>query len=110
MPVDRLVCPGEDLPGPRIPTRHLRLQAHLDWQQTELDQLNRELQEWLKVYPTWFGQTRLLRSVPGAGPTVVAVVTVLIHSRSCTCAVVVRDPFRSNYFWIEFLGLPIVPN
>ena len=47
--------------------------ARLDWLQTEVERLNRELQDRLQSHPRWSGQTELLRSVPGVGPVVAAV-------------------------------------
>ena len=55
------------------PAMQPRIQVHLDWLQTDLAQLNQELQSWLESHPTWSGQVRLLRSVPGVGPAAAAV-------------------------------------
>ncbi len=49
------------------------IQAHLDWLQTGLERLNRELQDRLQNHPPWSGPTELLRRVPGVGPVVAAV-------------------------------------
>ena len=49
------------------------IQAHLDWLQTELARLDQEIEDHLQNHPTWSGQVKLLRSVPGVGPVTVAV-------------------------------------
>ncbi len=49
------------------------IQAHLEWLQTELARLNRELQDRLQSHTRWSAQTALLCSVPGVGPVVAAV-------------------------------------
>lgn len=58
------VCTGKDLPGACAlgSTPHIR--AHLEWLQTELKELNRELHDRLQA------QAELLRSVPGMGSVV----------------------------------------
>ena len=59
--------------GSASPAIQPRIQAHLDWLQTDLAQLNQELQTRLESHPTWSSQVRLLRSVPGVGPAAAAV-------------------------------------
>ena len=51
----------------------LPIQAHLDWLQTEVERLDRELQNRLQSHPCWSRQTELRRRVPGVGPVVAAV-------------------------------------
>jgi transposase len=48
--------------------RHIK--EHLDWLQDSLANLNRELQDLILKSPAWQEQDRLLRSVPGIGPTI----------------------------------------
>ena len=74
------------------PALQPRIQAHLDWLQTDPAQLNQELQTWLESHPTWSGQVRLLRSVPGVGPAAAAVLVDLPelgHLSRCQVAALV---------------------
>ena len=50
-----------------------RIRAHLEWLQAELKALNRELHDRMQAHAAWQAQTELLRSVPGVGPVVAAV-------------------------------------
>lgn len=58
-----------------------RILGHLDWLQTELARLNRELQDRLQSHTRWSGQTELLCSVPGVGPVVAAVLVAELPVR-----------------------------
>ena len=50
-----------------------RIRTHLEWLQAELKALNRELHDRMQAHAAWQAQTALLRSVPGVGPVVAAV-------------------------------------
>ena len=50
-----------------------RIRAHLEWLQAELKALNRELHDRMQAHGTWQARAELLRSVPGVGPVVAAV-------------------------------------
>ena len=50
-----------------------RIRAHLEWLQTELKALNRELHDRMQDHAAWQARAKLLRSVPGVGPVVAAV-------------------------------------
>ena len=45
-----------------------RIQAHIEWLEQELKDLDRELRDMLRRSPVWREQDDLLRSVPGVGP------------------------------------------
>jgi len=45
-----------------------RVQEHIDWLEEELDDLNRNLDQYLDNDPDWQEQKDRLRSVPGVGP------------------------------------------
>lgn len=45
-----------------------RIQEHIAWLQTELDDLETELQRCIEASPVWRASEDLLRSVPGIGP------------------------------------------
>ena len=51
------------------------IRAHLEWLQTELKALKRALHDCLQDHATWQAQATLLRSGPGVGPIVAAVLT-----------------------------------
>lgn len=44
-----------------------RLQAHIDWLNAELDQLEQDLDEIIRQTPTWKAKDEQLRSTPGVG-------------------------------------------
>ena len=50
-----------------------RIRAHLEWLQAELKALNRELHDRMQAHVAWQARAELLRSVPGVGPVVAAV-------------------------------------
>lgn len=51
-----------------LPTIHERIHDHIAWLQTELDDLDVELQRCIEASPAWQATEDLLRSVPGIGP------------------------------------------
>jgi len=53
-----------------LPSLRRDIQDHLAWLQRRHDDLNRELQEQIRQSPGWQDLDRLLRSVPGIGPTI----------------------------------------
>ena len=55
------------------PDTQPRIRTHLEWLQAELKALNRELHDRLQDHAAWRAQVELLRSVPGVGPVVAAV-------------------------------------
>ena len=55
------------------PDLQTRIRGHLAWLQAELKALNQELHDRLQAHATWQAQAALLRSVPGVGPVVAAV-------------------------------------
>ena len=46
------------------------IEAHIEWLQSELDDLDRDLRQTLRQSPVWREKDNLLRSVPGVGPQV----------------------------------------
>jgi transposase len=44
------------------------LQAHLDWLETRLQQIDKELQQAMEASPAWLAKEDLLRSIKGLGP------------------------------------------
>jgi len=69
-----------------VPTLQERIQAHIAWLQTELDDLDLDLQHSIEASPAWRAAEDLLRSVPGVGPvtarTLVAALPELGHISS----------------------------
>ena len=55
------------------------IQTHVAWLQDQLDRLNQTLQDRMQSHPIWSVQANLLRSVPGVGPTVAAVLVANLH-------------------------------
>jgi transposase len=49
-------------------SQRTRLQAHIDWLQQELDQINADLDQLIRDTPTWKAKDDQLRSAPGVGP------------------------------------------
>lgn len=51
--------------------KHVRkdIQAHIHWLQKRLNDVDTDLQRWLKASPLWRVQDDILQSVPGVGPT-----------------------------------------
>jgi transposase len=45
-----------------------RIEAHLQWLQRELDDINQQLSETVKNSPIWRKKNDMLRSIPGVGP------------------------------------------
>lgn len=54
--------------GTALPRLHPRLHDHIAWLQTELDDLDLELERTIESSPLWRASEDLLRSVPGIGP------------------------------------------
>ena len=94
--------PGENPPGHRAGhAMQSHIQAHLDWLQTEVERLDWELQNRLQSHPHWSSQTELLRSVPGVGPVVAAVLVAELPelgrlSHHTLAALVGVVPFNRN--------------
>lgn len=53
-----------------IPALQQDIQAHLDWLEQRRAQLDRELSDQIRRSPLWRDRDRLLRTIPGVGPTV----------------------------------------
>lgn len=53
----------------RVQAVRERIQAHLEWLATDLQELDDDLQQRVQASPLWQAQDDLLRSVPGVGPT-----------------------------------------
>lgn len=51
-----------------LPTLRERVQSHIVWLETELDDLELELQRQIEASPLWRAEEDLLQSVPGIGP------------------------------------------
>lgn len=49
------------------------IKAHIEWLETGLDSVNKELREAIEASPIWGEKDQLLRSTPGVGPIVSAV-------------------------------------
>ena len=47
-----------------------RIEAHIEWLQGELDDLDKDLRQTIRQSPVWREKDDLLRSVPGVGPQV----------------------------------------
>ena len=47
-----------------------RIEAHIEWLQGELDDLDKDLRQTIRQSPAWREKDDLLRSVPGVGPQV----------------------------------------
>ena len=47
-----------------------RIEAHIEWLQRELDDLDRDLRQTLRQSPVWREKDDLLRTVPGVGEQV----------------------------------------
>lgn len=82
-----------------VPTLQERIQAHIAWLQTELEDLDSELQRCIEASPAWRTAEDLLRSVPGVGPvtarTLVAALPELGHlSPKCLAALVGVAPLN----------------
>ena len=45
-----------------------RIEAHIEWLQGELDDLDKDLRQTIRQSPVWREKDALLRSVPGVGP------------------------------------------
>lgn len=75
------------------PAMQERIQEHLVWLQTELDDLELELQRCMEASPAWRAAEDLLRSVPGIGPvtarTLVADLPELGHTSAKQLAALV---------------------
>lgn len=54
----------------RVKAVRERIQAHLEWLATDLQELDADLQKRVQASPLWQAQVDLLQSVPGVGPTV----------------------------------------
>lgn len=52
----------------RVTGVRARIQAHLQWLETDLKELDNDLRQRLRASPLWREQENLLRSVPGIGP------------------------------------------
>lgn len=65
--LDMLVAERNRLPTAAAPVRE-RIERHIAWLQTELDDLEVELEQLLQASPVWQATENLLRSVPGVGP------------------------------------------
>ncbi len=48
-------------------TVRLRIEAHIEWLERELDDLDRDLQQTIRNSPVWREKDNLLRTVPGVG-------------------------------------------
>ena len=53
-----------------VPAVRPRIEAHIEWLQGELDDLDKDLRQTLRQSPVWREKDDLLRSVPGVGPQV----------------------------------------
>ncbi len=53
-----------------VPAVRPRIEAHIEWLQGELDDLDKDLRQTLRQSPVWSEKDDLLRSVPGVGPQV----------------------------------------
>jgi transposase len=53
----------------RVVAVRTRLQAHLQWLETDLREIDDDLRQRLRASPLWREQDDLLQSVPGIGPT-----------------------------------------
>lgn len=51
-----------------LPVVRERLQAHIRWLETELQEVDKGLRQQVRQSPLWRAQEALLRSVPGVGP------------------------------------------
>lgn len=49
-----------------------RLQQHINWLETELKELDTEIEQYIQESPSWRKNAALLRSVPGVGPVTVS--------------------------------------
>lgn len=56
----------------RSPSRH-SIQRHLQWLKAELEDLDRDIQGLIQAHPAWRQKAAWLRSVPGVGPVLSAV-------------------------------------
>lgn len=65
--LDMLVAERNRLHTAAAPVRE-RIERHIAWLQTELDDLEVELEQSLQASPVWQATENLLRSVPGVGP------------------------------------------
>lgn len=65
--LDMLVAERNRLHTAAAPV-HARIERHIAWLQTELDDLEVELEQALQASPVWQATENLLRSVPGVGP------------------------------------------
>ena len=52
----------------RVALVRTRIQAHLEWLESDLREIDDELRQRLRASPLWREQDELLRSVPGIGP------------------------------------------
>lgn len=52
----------------RVTTVRTRIQAHLQWLETDLQEIDDDLRQRLRTSPLWREQDDLLQSVPGIGP------------------------------------------
>src|SRR5690348_10387538 len=70
-------CQGQESPEPVSckagpwwvrPAVRARIQAHLEWLETDLREIDEDLRKRLRASPLWREQDDLLQSVPGIGP------------------------------------------
>jgi transposase len=66
--VDMITAESNRTHQARDDIRH-RIDAHLTWLRTELERLDRDLDDAVKGCPAWRAAEKLLASVPGVGPT-----------------------------------------
>jgi len=59
---------GNRLGATRVALVRTRIQAHLEWLESDLREIDDELRQRLRASPLWREQDEVLRSVPGMGP------------------------------------------
>jgi transposase len=67
-----------------LPTLHERIHDHIAWLQTELDDLDLEVQRCIEASPVWRAAEDLLRSVPGVGPVTARTLLADLPELGCT--------------------------
>lgn len=67
-----------------LPTVQERIQDHIAWLQTELDDLDLELQRCIQASPLWRVAEARLRSVPGIGPVTARTLVADLPELGCT--------------------------
>jgi transposase len=70
--IEMLTAEKNRLHAMRNPQIKLDIKAHIDWLESRLNDVNKDLKKAIDASPAWCEKDRLLQSAPGVGPTLSA--------------------------------------